>query len=60
MTQFPLVKFREGERMHVTMTEIERALASASPEPVEVDSKLWRDWLEFLAGAARNGGLLVR
>ena len=60
MTEFPVEKFRQGAEMHVTMTEIDGALASASPEPVTVDGKLWRDWLAFLEGAATKGGLLVR
>jgi hypothetical protein len=58
--EFPVEKFSRGERMHVTMTEIARALAEASPEPVATDPKLWSDWLRFLEGAASNGGLLVR
>jgi hypothetical protein len=57
---FPVEKFRRGERMHVTMTEIERAIEPASPDPVEADERLWKDWLAFLEGAAANGGLLVR
>jgi hypothetical protein len=60
MTGFPVEKFRQGAEMHVTMTEVEDALASASPDPVVVDGKLWRDWLAFLEGAATNGGLLLR
>jgi hypothetical protein len=46
--------------MQVTIAEIEQALAASSPQPVSVDEKLWRDWLDFLAGAVENGGLLVR
>lgn len=60
MTDFPVEKFRVGDEMHVTMTEIDRALESASDKPVAVDERLWRDWLAFLRGAAKNGGLLVR
>jgi hypothetical protein len=60
MGEFPVAKFERGERMQVTIPEIEEALAAASPAPVSVDEKLWRDWLAFLAGAAHNGGLLVR
>jgi hypothetical protein len=40
---------------------VDLALSQASPEPaVLADGKLWRDWLAFLAGAAENGGILVR
>jgi hypothetical protein len=60
MSDFPVAKFEAGERMEVTITEIEQALASSSAEPVSVDEKLWRDWLAFLTGAVDNGGLLVR
>jgi hypothetical protein len=60
MGEFPVAKFEEGERMQVTIAEIEQALAASSPQPVSVDEKLWRDWLDFLAGAVENGGLLVR
>ena len=60
MTDFPVEKLRVGEEMRVTMTEIERALEAASPDPLQVDARLWSDWLEFLRGAASNGGLLVR
>ena len=60
MSDFPVAKFEAGERMDVTITEIEQALHSSSAEPVSVDEKLWRDWLAFLTGAVDNGGLLVR
>ncbi len=41
--------------------ELESVLDAAVVTPkVLTDAKLWRDWLEFLDGAARNGGLLVR
>lgn len=60
MGDFPIQKFAQGERMHVTVTEIENALVAASPEPVGVEAKLWKDWLDFLQGAASNGGLLVQ
>jgi hypothetical protein len=60
MADFPLGRFERGERMQVTVGEIERALAAASPQPLSVDETLWRDWLAFLDGAAKNGGLLVR
>ena len=60
MTPFPVAKFEAGERMEVTITEVEHTLAAASPDALSVDEKLWRDWLTFLAGAVENGGLLVR
>ncbi len=60
MGDFPIQKFAQGERMHVMVTEIENAVAAASPEPVDLDPKLWSDWLDFLQGAASNGGLLVQ
>jgi hypothetical protein len=46
--------------LHVTWTEIDAALESASPDPISVDATLWADWLRFLEGASTNGGLLVR
>jgi hypothetical protein len=60
MSRFPVATFEAGERMEVTIVELEQALESASPQPVSVDEKLWRDWLAFLTGAVENGGLLVR
>ena len=60
MSDFPVAKFESGERMDVTIAELEQALESSSPGPVSVDERLWRDWLAFLAGAVENGGLLVR
>lgn len=46
---------------HVPPGAVDFALSQASPEPsVLADAKLWRDWLAFLAGAAENGGILVR
>ena len=46
---------------HVPPGAVDVALSQASPEPsVLADAKLWRDWLAFLAGAAENGGILVR
>jgi hypothetical protein len=40
---------------------IDYALSQASPDPKTLDdSKLWHDWLGFLAGAAENGGIVVR
>jgi hypothetical protein len=60
MGEFPVAKFERGERMQVTIGEIEDALSAGSPDPVSVDEKLWRDWLTFLEGSIQNGGLLVR
>jgi hypothetical protein len=46
---------------HVPPGAVDLALSQASPEPVVLDdAKLWHDWLAFLAGAADNGGILVR
>ena len=40
---------------------VDYALSQASPDPKTLDdSKLWHDWLGFLAGAAENGGIVVR
>jgi hypothetical protein len=45
----------------ITAGDIEAALEHASAEPISLgDRTLWTDWLAFLAGAARNGGILVR
>jgi hypothetical protein len=60
MGEFPVKKLESGERMQVTVSEIEEALARASDDPVSVAEPLWRDWLAFLEGATKNGGLLVR
>ncbi|HVD65748.1 MAG TPA: hypothetical protein VNB65_02520 [Gaiellaceae bacterium] len=41
--------------------DVQAAVASAEEDPISVtDSKLWRDWLAFLEGAAENGGLVVQ
>ena len=41
--------------------EVEAIVNAAAPDPLVLpDAKLWRDWLVFLEGATRNGGLLVR
>lgn len=46
---------------HVPPGAVDFALSQASPEPSALgDPKLWRDWLAFLAGAAENGGFVVR
>ena len=40
--------------------ELVAVLGPAVPEPhLLADAKLWRDWLVFLDGATRNGGLLI-
>jgi hypothetical protein len=40
--------------------DVEVALEHASPDPISFgDRKLWTDWLAFLDGATRNGGVLV-
>jgi hypothetical protein len=54
----PLPKLEPG--VHITVTEVDDALAAAEPEPISVGAKLWSDWLRFLEGASANGGLLVR
>jgi hypothetical protein len=55
----PFPKLRAG--MHVTATEVDDALESATPDPISLgDPKLWSDWLAFLEGASVNGGVLVR
>ena len=47
-----------GERLSVA--EIDEALAVASPVPQTLaDHALWRDWLDFLEGAAEHGGLIA-
>ncbi len=60
MASFPVQTFERGGGMQVTVREIEKALDAAASEPVSVDERLWRDWLAFLEGATKNGGLLVR
>jgi hypothetical protein len=46
--------------IQVSFTEVDAALATASPDPISIEPKLWNDWLRFLEGASTNGGLLVR
>ncbi len=44
----------------LTVAEIDEALAAASPVPQTLaDHELWRDWLDFLEGAAEHGGLIA-
>lgn len=57
----PLHKLETAENWYVSPLEIEEALDAASPEPGAVeDAAFWLDWLRFLEGAARNGGLRVK
>lgn len=50
-----------GREGRVSVAEVEHALDAASPEPFTLDdSKIWKDWLRFLEGAARHGGIVVR
>jgi hypothetical protein len=45
----------------LTVAEIDEALAVASPVPQTLaDHELWRDWLDFLEGAAEHGGIIAR
>jgi hypothetical protein len=45
----------------IAADELDAVLDRAASEPkVLSDAKLWRDWVGFLEGAARNGGVLVR
>jgi hypothetical protein len=45
----------------VSADEVEQALAAAAPEPLTMsDARLWADWLSFLEGAARHGGIVIR
>lgn len=45
----------------VEADEVEQAVAAARETPLTLsDGQLWIDWLVFLEGAARNGGLLIR
>jgi hypothetical protein len=46
--------------VRISAAEVEEAIAPASPEPATLDDpKLWSDWLAFLEGASRRGGLIV-
>jgi hypothetical protein len=52
---------RVEARATIAVDELEAVLDPAAPEPIVLtDEKLWRDWLLFLEGASRNGGLLVQ
>jgi len=40
---------------------VEETIAAARETPLGIpDGQLWIDWLVFLEGATRNGGLLIR
>ena len=50
-----------GSDAVVEADEVEETLAPARETPLALsDGQLWVDWLVFLEGAARNGGLLIR
>lgn len=56
-----LHKLETPENWFVSPIEIDEALEVASPEPATLaDERLWLDWLLFLEGAAKNGGLRVK
>jgi hypothetical protein len=58
---WPQDRLAQEEGAVVTTAEVEAALAAAATQPLSLaDGKLWLDWLRFLEGSARNGGLLVR
>lgn len=45
----------------VEAAEVEDVISAARETPLTLDdAQLWIDWLVFLEGAARNGGLLIR
>jgi hypothetical protein len=57
----PVHKLVAGEGEIVTPVEIVQALEAASAEPKTFsDRRLWQDWLMFLDGAAKRGGILTR
>lgn len=44
----------------LSVAAIDEALAAASPVPQTLaDHALWRDWLDFLEGAAEHGGIIA-
>jgi hypothetical protein len=56
---WPVDRVEAGEP--IAADELDAVLAPAGPEALTLsDAKLWHDWLAFLEGAARNGGLVVR
>jgi hypothetical protein len=45
----------------IAADKLDAVLVPAGAEPLVLpDPKLWCDWLVFLEGATRNGGLVVR
>lgn len=57
----PLHKLETPRNHYISVIEIEEALAVASAKPKVIgDERLWRDFLVFLEGAARRGGLRVK
>lgn len=54
----PLPALAPGGR--VTGPQVSDALARAQPEPTGIaDAALWEDWLAFLEGASRSGGIVA-
>lgn len=50
-----------GAEATVSADEVDAMVEAAQEIPVTIgDARLWLDWLVFLEGAARNGGLLIR
>jgi hypothetical protein len=50
-----------GGDTFVEAAEVEDVISAAREAPLTLDDgQLWIDWLVFLEGAARNGGLLIR
>jgi hypothetical protein len=57
-TGIPLSSLEPGET--VAVAQVDEALAVASPTAQTLaDHDLWRDWLDFLEGAAEHGGLIA-
>jgi hypothetical protein len=57
----PLAKFEVPRNEYVSPIELDEALEAAATEPrVLADERLWHDFLAFLEGAARHGGLRVK
>lgn len=57
----PLHKLETPEDWFVSPVELDEALGSASADPqVIVDRRLWVDFLVFLEGASKRGGLRVK
>lgn len=57
----PLAKLETPENCFVSPVELDEALDVASAEPRTIDdAQLWVDFLVFLEGAAKHGGLRVK